>query len=293
MHRKRFVFGITALFLVAGIVTAAEQGRSGAPKAAKPTTTAPKVAPSLHPTPKATKSAVTPQPKTIKPVSAAKPVQTAKPSPAKSTSTTAAKAAATKSAKPVAAKSVKTEKPAAATSVKADKPATTKVAKTEKPAATTAAKTDKTAKTAKSTASTTTTTTAVSTTPLTPVQEKLKKNTNLAAKLTSRLPAGTDLIAVSAGFRNLGQFVAAVNVSNNLGVSFTQLKTKMVTGGMSLGQAIQAVRPLTASPTVEAQRAEYDARGMIADSELQPQATAPTSPSTSSKTKVKTKTPTR
>ena len=36
---------------------------------------------------------------------------------------------------------------------------------------------------------------------------------------------------------------------------------------MSLGQAIQAVRPLTASPTIEAQRAEYDARGMISESE--------------------------
>jgi hypothetical protein len=99
-------------------------------------------------------------------------------------------------------------------------------------------------------------------------------------------------MAASAGFKNLGQFVAAVNVSNNLGLSFTQLKTKIVTDGMSLGQAIQAVRPLTASATIEAQRAEYDARGMIAESELTPQAPAPTPTSTSSK-KAKAKTPTR
>ena len=59
----------------------------------------------------------------------------------------------------------------------------------------------------------------------------------------------------------------------------------MVTGGMSLGQAIQAVRPLTASPTIEAQRAEYDARGMIAESEQPtsgPSSSATTAPSGSS-----------
>jgi len=98
------------------------------------------------------------------------------------------------------------------------------------------------------------------------VQQKLKQNTNLAAKVASRLPQGTDLMTAAAGFKNLGQFVAAANVSDNLQISFTDLKAKMMTG-MSLGQAIQAVRPFTASPTVEAQRAEYDARGMISESE--------------------------
>jgi sensor domain CHASE-containing protein len=105
-------------------------------------------------------------------------------------------------------------------------------------------------------------------------------------------------MAASAGFRNLGQFVAAVNVSNNLGISFTELKTRMVTDGMSLGQAIQSVRPLTASPTIEAQRAEYDARGMIVDSDqAQAAATASaaqvsTSTSTGGlKTKAKPKNP--
>ena len=133
---------------------------------------------------------------------------------------------------------------------KPNKPAETKLAKTEK-------NSDKPVKTAA----------APTPTKLTPVQQKLKENTNLAAKVESRLPKGTDLMAASAGFKNLGQFVAAVNVSNNLGVSFEDLKTKMVTNNMSLGQAIQAVRPLTASPTIEAQRGEYDARGMISDSE--------------------------
>ncbi|MDP9322637.1 MAG: hypothetical protein M3P13_03290 [Acidobacteriota bacterium] len=164
-------------------------------------------------------------------------------------------------------KPVKTDKPATAKAAKTDKSATTKVAKAEKHATTT------------------------STVTLTPVQEKLTKNTNLAAKLTSRLPEGTDLMLASAGFRNLGQFVAAVNVSNNLKIPFTQLKTKMVTDGLSLGQAIQALKP-TASSTIESQRAEYDARGMISESELEPKntSTSTTPVTTSSKIKAKVKT---
>jgi hypothetical protein len=115
---------------------------------------------------------------------------------------------------------------------------------------------------------------------LTPVQQKLTKNTNLAGKLQSRLPPGTDLMKAADGFRNLGQFVAAVNVSNNLDIPFRQLKTEMVKENLSLGQAIQKLKP-TASGTVEAQRAEYDAQGMIYQSEQQN--TTTTTTTTSSK----------
>lgn len=106
-------------------------------------------------------------------------------------------------------------------------------------------KTTKTVTTTKSAkpAKTTTTTTVASTTTLSPVQLKLQKNTNLARKLQSRLPVGTNLTLAASGFRNLGQFVAAVNVSHNLGIPFTELKTRMVDQGMSLGQAIQDARP--------------------------------------------------
>jgi hypothetical protein len=93
---------------------------------------------------------------------------------------------------------------------------------------------------------------------LTPVQQKLQRNTTLASKLQSRLPAGTDLNAAAAGFRNLGQFVAAVNVSNNLGLDFPTLKTAMVVDGNSLGQAIQAQKTTVDGNTV-ATRAERDA----------------------------------
>jgi hypothetical protein len=97
---------------------------------------------------------------------------------------------------------------------------------------------------------------------LTPVQAKLQKNTNLASKLQSRLPLGTDLMLAADGFRNLGQFVAAVNVSNNLTIPFADLKTRMVTDGMSLGQAIKAERSDVDAIGI-ASRAERDAGVLI------------------------------
>jgi hypothetical protein len=119
------------------------------------------------------------------------------------------------------------------------------------------------------TSTTTTTTTAPvagTTVTLTPVQQKLQRNTNLASKLEGRLPAGTNLMTAAEGFRNLGQFVAAVNVSNNLDIPFTTLKARMVDDRLSLGQAIQSVRR-DANVTTEVRRAEADANRIIADSE--------------------------
>jgi hypothetical protein len=128
-------------------------------------------------------------------------------------------------------------------------------------------KTTKTAKTTKATKATRTSTTLAPGTALTPVQLKLQRNTNLASKLQSRLPAGTDLTLAAAGFRNLGQFVAAVNVSNNLGIPFSQLKKRMVDQGMSLGQAIQDARPKTTDTGIIVSRAETDANGLIRTTE--------------------------
>ncbi len=105
---------------------------------------------------------------------------------------------------------------------------------------------------------TTTTTTTTSSATLTPVQQKLQKNTKLASKLQNLLPAGTNLMTAAKGFTNFGQFVAAVHVSNNLGIPFSSLKTDMVTKGMSLGQAIQDLKP-SANATVAAETAEHEA----------------------------------
>lgn len=77
-----------------------------------------------------------------------------------------------------------------------------------------------------------------------PVGQKLSKNSALRSKLESRLTAlGYNGTAYQAayGFKNLGQFVAATNVSRNLGVSFEQLKVQMT--GLSVdadGAVLQA-----------------------------------------------------
>jgi hypothetical protein len=119
-----------------------------------------------------------------------------------------------------------------------------------------------------------TTTTGTTTGTATPVVDVLPttpttahvKNPKLEARLLAllpNLPVGTTIQDVSAGFKNWGQFVAAVHVSNNLGLDFTQLKTAMTgltpnpvpgappiqTGTpMSLGQAIKTVTSGTTAP---------------------------------------------
>jgi hypothetical protein len=76
------------------------------------------------------------------------------------------------------------------------------------------------------------------------VSTRLSSNTKLASKLQSLLPPGTDLQAAASGFKNLGQFVAAVHVSHNLGIPFDQLKAKMQGPPTeSLGKAIHELKP--------------------------------------------------
>jgi hypothetical protein len=140
--------------------------------------------------------------------------------------------------------------------------------------------------TSTSSTSTTSKTGTGSTTTLTPVQQKLVKNTNLADKLRTRLP-GVDLLTAAEGFKNLGQFVAAVNVSaNHPGVEFMDLKTRMVDQGMSLGQALQDVKK-TANVSAEVKKAEVEADAMIKSSTTST-TTSTTTPTTSTK-KTKTK----
>ena len=101
---------------------------------------------------------------------------------------------------------------------------------------------------------------------LSPAQQALYRNTVLADTLRVRLPQGTDLLAAAGGFRRLELFVAAVHASNNLVVPFIELKRRIVNDGMTLGQAIQDIRPKCRYWS-EAQRAEDDAAAMIRTSE--------------------------
>jgi len=78
----------------------------------------------------------------------------------------------------------------------------------------------------------------------------LSQNTQLSSRLKTLLPPGTDLQAAADGFKNLGQFVAAVHVSHNLGIPLDQLKAKMIgPHSESLGKAIHQLKPDADSKT--------------------------------------------
>lgn len=90
--------------------------------------------------------------------------------------------------------------------------------------------------------------------PTTPTTQPVK-NAKLEARLLKMLPPETTVQDAMAGFKNWGQFVAAVHVSNNLAIPFADLKARMTgiapgpTPGttvqgtpMSLGQAIQSLK---------------------------------------------------
>jgi hypothetical protein len=100
----------------------------------------------------------------------------------------------------------------------------------------------------------------------TTVQEELERNISLSSNIQGRLPAGTDVVMAASGFNTLGDFVATALVSQNLGISFEQLKGRVVTDGLTLGQGIHALKP-GADSDREAQRAEEDARKLIAVSQ--------------------------
>ena len=92
------------------------------------------------------------------------------------------------------------------------------------------------------------------------ISQKLASNTKLAGKLQNLLPPGTNLQTAASGFKNLGQFVAAVHVSHNLGIPFDQLKAKMLgPPSESLGKAIHDLKP-TANAKGETKKAESEAR---------------------------------
>jgi hypothetical protein len=84
------------------------------------------------------------------------------------------------------------------------------------------------------------------------------RNPKLQAKLQAMLPSGVTLDEAAKGFKNQGQFIAALHVSQNLGIPFADLKTRMVDQHLSLGQAIQSARPAT-DATTAARRGERQA----------------------------------
>ena len=95
-------------------------------------------------------------------------------------------------------------------------------------------------------------------------EARIERNPELKSKVESMLPAGENLKTAASGFKNGGQFLAALHASKNLGIPFDQFKAKMMGSNphMSLGQAIHALKPNMPEKDVdkEADKAEKEAK---------------------------------
>jgi hypothetical protein len=92
--------------------------------------------------------------------------------------------------------------------------------------------------------------------------DRINDNPALKAKVTSVLN-GMDLKTAITGFKNDGQFMAAINVSKNLGIPFADLKAKMMgPPHESLGQAIHDLKPSITEDAAkkDAETAEKEAK---------------------------------
>ena len=81
------------------------------------------------------------------------------------------------------------------------------------------------------------------------------------ARLAAIVPAGMSAQEACAGFRSTDECAATLHASQNLGVSFSELKSK-VTGGQKLGAAIKALKP-DANVKAEVRKAEEQARADV------------------------------
>jgi hypothetical protein len=85
----------------------------------------------------------------------------------------------------------------------------------------------------------------------------------LLSKVQSLLPAGMTLNQASKGFKNEGQFIAALHASKNLNIPFAQLRTEMTGKDHdSLGVAIRELRP-AADAEAQARLAQQQAKADV------------------------------
>jgi hypothetical protein len=95
------------------------------------------------------------------------------------------------------------------------------------------------------------------------VAGRIESNPQLASRVQGMLPSDESLTTASAGFKNQGQFLAALHASHNLKIPFDDLKAKMTgSDAMSLGTAIRASKPQMSKDEAkeEAKKAETEAR---------------------------------
>jgi hypothetical protein len=90
-------------------------------------------------------------------------------------------------------------------------------------------------------------------------ESRIERNPALKSKLETMLPRNTTMASAANGFRNEGQFIAALHVSKNLNIPFDQLKMKMTgSNAMPLGQAIRALKPDVTQKDADAEAAKAE-----------------------------------
>src|SRR5262249_24475320 len=89
---------------------------------------------------------------------------------------------------------------------------------------------------------------STTTAPRSPIATKIQSHPQLAARVKAMLPAGMTLDQAARGFRNQGQFIAALQASQRTGIPFTDLKAAMVRNHESLGQPVHSPRARSTSP---------------------------------------------
>jgi hypothetical protein len=74
--------------------------------------------------------------------------------------------------------------------------------------------------------------------------ERIERSPQLASRVHALLPPGVDLKTAAEGFKNEGQFLAALHASKNLNISFGLIRSKVI-GHKTLGQAIHELQSET------------------------------------------------
>ena len=91
----------------------------------------------------------------------------------------------------------------------------------------------------------------------------IESNPELATRVHGMLSSGMSMSEAAAGFKNQGQFLAALHASHNLNIPFDDLKAKMTgASAASLGSAIKASKPEVSDKQAkeEAKKAETQAK---------------------------------
>ena len=98
------------------------------------------------------------------------------------------------------------------------------------------------------------------------IVEHISRNPELNTRIAKLLPPNMDLATAAMGFKNQGQFIAALHVSKNLNIPFDQLKAKM-TGpdSVSLGKAIQQLRPELPAKQAEIEKEKAEEQAKITE----------------------------